>query len=337
MGCDFQWEGTATDEQQRLCGWFLESLFDANEKGISRRFPETVKCETYYGEYFGNFYELKHPKDNGLFPAKFKLVGATIHTGYREDREPGYRLWATDQLSFVFIKTGEDLGDLVTVERISDLSQPRCQWIREKVEDVETNSDLPFYVFQRRSQVRLLSNEYWLGSLLYAIKKQFMPMLHVSDDYLYFAGVSEADRLAEEFNCSILKPELASKWGFDFYSIAPTLANIAAIFEKDRIVNLNLSDEAHTTLTRAEVISISDLTYMGRDLFLRMNKPTPLVLAEIEDAMRRSGYAFEAETPFLIADEDSLDKFEEFDDIALTDEELKFAFDENSFPEDDKF
>ena len=329
MGSDFHWEGTATDEQQRLCGWFLESLFDADENGVSRGFPETVRCETYNGEYSGYFYELGPRKDSGPFELTVQLLGATIHTGFYEDSEPTCRLWATDQISFVFMKTGQNLGDLVTIERVVDLNQERYKWLREKLVFPESGPDLPFYVFWRRGQDRLLANEYRLASLLYAIKRQFMPMLRVLDDYLHFASVSRTNHLDEQFNRSIFKPELAGKWGFDFDSIEPILTKIEVAFEKDRIENLELSHEATATLIEAEIYSLSDLRFWERGLFQRMCKPTPEVLAEIEEAMDRAGYAFEPEPTFGLAD-DLVDDFDEFDEIAFTDEELRIVFDETA-------
>ena len=51
--------------------------------------------------------------------------------------------------------------------------------------------------------------------LLYSIKKQFLPKLDVSDDYLYFEDIIEKEpSIPAEFLELICKPSLAEKWGF---------------------------------------------------------------------------------------------------------------------------
>lgn len=293
MGCDFHWEGTATEEQQRLCGWFTESLFDADENGISRYFPGFMKCDIYDGDYTGLFLEVGPPEDRGPSLQTVRLVGATIHPEYYVDSEPGFGLWASGQLSFVFITVGENLGELVTVEPIADITKLRYEWIRERFESCEVSSDTPLVTFRRRGQDRLLANVSWLANLLYAIKKQCMPRLHVGDDYLIFAGIAERGLLDDGFSRAILKPELAGKWGFDLNDLEHVFSRVDALFHQDRIENLGLSRAALETLARAEVFSLSDLTYGSKDWFVTIYKPNHDVLLEIEEAMLLLGYSFE--------------------------------------------
>ncbi|MBX3291560.1 MAG: hypothetical protein KF881_01570 [Acidobacteria bacterium] len=293
MGCDFHWKGKATEEQQRLCGWFLESLFDADENGVSRYFAEFMKCETYSGEYTGLFFEVGPPEDRGPFVQTIQLSGTTIRSGYFEDREPGYRLWATDQLSFVFMKIGEDLGELITVEPVADTAELRYGRVREKFQSCGAEPNTPMMIFRRRGQDRLLANESWLANLLYATKRQFMPMLKVSDDYLFFADIAERGLMDQHFSRTVLKPELAGKWGFGLDEVDTILSGLDAFFEKSQNKYWGLSDAALAILKRAEVFSLSDLTYKKKDSFVSRAKPTPEVLNEIEEAMLSLGYSFE--------------------------------------------
>jgi len=317
MGCDFHWEGTASDEQQRLCGWFLESLFDADQNDISQYFSEHMKCQTYNGEYSGYCFEVGSREDRGPFLQTIRLVGTTIHPGHYVDSEPSCRLWATDQFSFVFLKTEDGFGELVTVEQIEDISQPRYTLVREKLENAMAKSDVPLFIFRRRGQDRLLANEGWLARLLYAVKRQFMPMLHVADDYGFFVGVAKRDELSEGFSYSILKPELADKWGVQFDSVGPIVSAIGTSFERNRIKNLGLSDASSALLSQAEVFSLSDLSYISRDSLERIYKPTPAILNEIDGAMRMQGYFFKADRRVSSVDEwsEENDGFDHLNDM----------------------
>lgn len=226
MGCDFFWEATEEDIFcQRKCGWFLESLFDADESGVSSYFSSAEwNCKTFNDYYTGYFLNL----DNGLLnskeviePTTLQLIGTSIYLFDLSDMDGWSGADAGRQFSFVFNNTSYTPPKLITIEVIRDLSKPKYERLKEyfpTTEDDTSNSLKAIY--RSRSYDRLIANEGWLANLLYSIKQQFLPKLDVSDDYGYFDGISKSSPpILPEFSESICKPELAKKWGFGYLDL----------------------------------------------------------------------------------------------------------------------
>ncbi len=297
MGCSFYWEGPATEEQQRLSGWFLESLFDADENGVSQYFPEFMICDTYNGPHTGYFYEIGSREANGPLFQTVHLIGTSIRSSYYVDSEPDSGLWATDQLSFVFLKNGENLGELITFEPVADITKRRYERIRAKFDGCDASVETPLAIFNRGGRFRLLTGESSLPDLLYAIKRLCVPGLLMSDDYLLFSATADHGILHENFTRSLLRPDLAENWGFDPNNLDPIFARIDSVFNQNNIKNLGLSNAAIETLIGEEVLSLSDITFITKDWFVNVFKPTPEVLIEIEEAMDRLGHSFKPGPP----------------------------------------
>jgi hypothetical protein len=218
MGCDFYWNATEEDIfRQRKVGWFLESLFDADDKGISSYFNTPWNCRTFNGYYTGYFLDL-YNLNKVTELTTLQLIGTTIYCGDLSDMD-GWNGDAGQPYSFVFDNTNYNPPELITFEIISDLSKPKYDWIREHFCDVENGeSNYPKAIFKRGGYDRLIANEGWLATLFYSIKKQFLPKLDVSDDYLYFENIMELEpSILPEFSESICKASLAAKWDLGRY------------------------------------------------------------------------------------------------------------------------
>ncbi len=227
MGCDFEWSAAEADIfRQRKTGWFLESLFDADETGASAYLKGKWNCLTFQGDYSGYFLDVGKRWENAR-PATLKLIGTTLYYGDLSEIPDGVNCHAARQLSFVFINppqlpnTGFINPELVTVEIISDLSKPKYDRFREFFRDGEDNDpNLLKAIYQRRGFDRLIGGESWLALLLYSIRKQFLPKLKVTDDYLYYQSLARSAPLVPaDFSESICKPALAEKWGFDYLNL----------------------------------------------------------------------------------------------------------------------
>lgn len=212
MGCDFRWKATEIDIlRQRKTGWFLESLFDADENGQSSVFTSSMKCETFNGFYTGYFLETFKLNATVEFKS-LHLVGATIY--YDMDICKGY---AERQYSFVFNNSETFPPQLITFEKINDVSMPEYDWVRDQFSDIKTDdTNLILGLYRKGSYDRILANESWLAELLYSIKKQFLPNLSASDDYGYIESLTEINpAVSPNFSESICKPGLDKKWGLD--------------------------------------------------------------------------------------------------------------------------
>lgn len=221
MGCDFNWKATEEDIiRQRKLGWFLESLFDADEKGSSRYFNPAWNCQTFNDHYTGYFLDFWNSEKVSELKT-LQLIGTTIYCGELAEMPVGMMCYAARQFSFVFDNTSYETPELITIEIISDLSKPKYDSIREYlcgVEEKDPNSIKAIY--SRRGYDRLIANEGWLAMLLYSIKKQFLPNLDVSDDYLYFESITgEESSIPAEFSESICKPSIAEKWDLTYSDI----------------------------------------------------------------------------------------------------------------------
>lgn len=222
MGCDFRWSATEEDVyRQRKCGWFLESLFDADEKGISRYFGPSWKCQTFDGYYTGYFHNFWHAEKKAEFKT-IQLIGTTIYEGDISEWGVYWMCWAGRQYSFVFDNTSYETPKLITIEFISDLSKPKYELVRKHFYDAEEKDPNALKaIYSDRGYDRLTSSEGWLARLLYSIKTQFLPDLRMSDDYQICKEISEANSpIPSEFSESICKPALAKKWGFDFLDVS---------------------------------------------------------------------------------------------------------------------
>ena len=137
MGCDFNWKATEEDiVRQRKVGWFLESLFDADEKGTSRYFNAAWNCRTFNGLYTGYFLDFWNSEKISEFKT-IELIGTTIYCGDLAEMPVGMMCYAARQFSFVFDNTSYEIPELITIEIISDLSKPKYDPIREHLVDVE--------------------------------------------------------------------------------------------------------------------------------------------------------------------------------------------------------
>lgn len=227
MGCDFFWEATEVDIfRQRKCGWFLESLFDADEHGVSSYFPSAEwHCETFNGYYTGYFLCLDNQHKTELKKiteqTTIQLIGTTIYLFDLSEMDDMCGADAGRQFSFVFNNTSYNPPQLITIEFIRDLSKPKYERLKEyfpNTED-ETSKSLKA-IYRSRSYDRLITNEGWLAELLYSIKEQFLFKLEVSDDYGYFEEVSKGNYpIPPLFSESICKLELAKKWDFGYLDL----------------------------------------------------------------------------------------------------------------------
>lgn len=213
MGCSFHWKATEEDIfRQRRCGCFIESLFDADENGQSSNFHSGMKCDTYNDFYSGYFLELF----GGNRTVEYKtlnLVGATIYSDF--DFLKGN---AENQQSFVFNNTESFPPELITIEKISDLSMLENLEAQEEFSAIKDDHPDQFKaLYLRGVRDRLLAGEYWLALLLYSIKKQFLPDLSASDDYCNFEDISKTNPdIPAEFSETICKSSLRNKWGAQY-------------------------------------------------------------------------------------------------------------------------
>ncbi len=226
MGCDFFWEAEEEDIfRQRRCGWFLESLFDADERGVSSFFPsERWHCETFNGYYSGYFLDLDK-KDRQVELTSLHLIGTTIYLGELWDMDGWMSADAARQYSFVFNNTSYDPAKLITIEIISDPSKPKYDHWRKYFDGADEDANHIKAMYRAGGYDRLLANEGWLAGLLRSIQRQFLPGLEASDDYgLVESSMAAEYPLSPGFSEAICKPELAEKWGFGYLKLLDKLS-----------------------------------------------------------------------------------------------------------------
>lgn len=222
MGCDFNWSATEEDTfRQRKAGWFVESLITGMEPSSFMNDTEELKWvhQTFNGYYSGYFIHLKRPNEIIEFNKLF-LIGTTFYfPGMDTAFEDNPFELAKRQFSFVFNNTSFDPPELITLETISettDLSKPKYEWVRDYFYEARRKDPAALKgVFCQGGYERMIAGASWLGTLLYSIKKQFLPNLEASDDSCIFESLAEdATPILPEFGELIYKPSLAEKWGF---------------------------------------------------------------------------------------------------------------------------